>query len=165
MSYHNICIGALLESSANEFFLGFSSSLNGQTLELSIFVTTTESEPVNFAISAVGFSFTGTATSNSSTQIAIPNTFEVQNVIDREKGIRVKAEGDRTIVVYGLSYQEFLSDAFLALPCSSLPVDEYEYFAVTYTVVSNWNALILIVACEDDTLVTTPTESFVLQQQ
>ena len=70
--------------------------------ELYIFVTTTESEPVNFAISAVGFSFTGVATSTSSTQVSIPTTLEVEDSNDRDKGIRVKAEGDKTIVVYGL---------------------------------------------------------------
>ena len=138
-------------------------------LELSIFVTTTEPEPVSFAISAVGFSFTGVTNSTTSTQVAIPTTLEVQDSNDRNKGIRVKAEEDKSIVVYGLSYQDFISDAFLALPCSSLPVDEYEYFAVTYTVLMipgfNLPALILIVACEDDTLVTTPTGSIVLQQQ
>ena len=157
----------MLESSANEFFLGFATNYRGQGFpeELSIFVTTAESEPVAFAISAVGFSFTGIAMSDSSVKVAIPTTLQVAiGNNDRNKGIRVKAEGDRTIVVYGLSYQEFTSDAFLALPCSNLAVDEYEYFAVSY---SNGpgSSLILIVACENNTLVTTPTESFVLQQQ
>ena len=157
-----------MESSANEFFVGFASNLNDQSItELSIFVTTTEQEPVTFAISAFGFSFTGIATSTSSAKIAIPATLEVQNSYDRNKGIRVKAEEDKTIVVYGLSYLQLSSDAFLALPCNRLPVAEYEYYAVTYRTFfdSNLNSLILIVACEDDTLVTTPIESFVLQQQ
>ena len=156
----------MLESSANEFFVGFAFNIDDQNKELSLFVTTTEVEPVSFAISAVGFSFTGVTTSNSSVQVVIPNTLEVRlGDTDRNKGIRIKAEGDRTIVVYGLSYQVFTSDAFLALPCSNLAVDEYEYFAVSYSLSGDGNSLILIVACEDDTLVTTPTESFVLNQQ
>ena len=153
----------MLDSSANEFFLGFATNSKVPEVpeELSIFVTTTESEPVAFAVSAVNFSFTGTARSTSSVKVAIPTTLQVAiGNNDREKGIRVKAEGDKTIVVYGLSYHSLTSDAFLALPCSNLAVDEYEYFAVSYS-----NSLILIVACENDTLVTTPTESFVLQQQ
>ena len=164
-----LCLGALLESSANEFFLGFATNLQSQfgaPEELSIFVTTAESEPVAFAVSAVGFSFTGTATSTSSVKVAIPTTLQVAiGNNDREKGIRVKAEGDRTIVVYGLSYSSDTSDAFLALPCSNLAVDEYEYFAVSYSSSGDGSSLILIVACENDTLVTTPTESFVLNQQ
>ena len=157
--------GALLESSSNEFFLGFATNFQSPD-ELSIFVTTVESEPVAFAVSAVGFSFTGTATSNSSLKVAIPTTLQVSlGNNDREKGIRVKAEGDKTIVVYGLSYRLASSDAFLALPCSNLAVDEYEYFAVSYSLSGDGSSLILIVACENDTLVTTPTESFVLQQQ
>ena len=158
----------MLESSANEFFLGFATNHQGQGVpeELSIFVTTTESEPVAFAVSAVNFSFTGTATSTSSVKVAIPTTLQVAlGNNDRNKGIRVKAEGDRTIVVYGLSYSSATSDAFLALPCSNLAVDEYEYFAVSYSLNGHGSSLILIVACGNDTLVTTPTESFVLQQQ
>ena len=166
--------GALLDNSANEFFLGFAhKDAAGFAEGLYIFVTTTESEPVNFTISAVRFSFTGVATSTSSTQVSIPTTLEVEDSNDRDKGIRIKAEGDKIIGVYGLSYSRFSSDAFLALPCSNLPGDMYEYFAVTYTVLmtqfANYSALILIVACENDTRVTidTPTQSLdeVLQQQ
>ena len=66
-----------------------------------------------------------------------------------------------------LSYQQFTSDAFLALPCSNLAVNEYEYFAVTYTVlmINIGPALILIVACEDATQVTAPSLSLTLNRQ
>ena len=129
-----------------------------------MFITTSEPEPVNFDITANGFRFSGVANRNSSTRVILPNTVEVQSITDREKGIYVKAEGVRKIVVYGLSYAQFTSDAFLALPCNTLAVDSYEYYSVAYTVSSDWESLLLIVACEDDTLVITPTGSITLNR-
>ena len=73
---------------------------------------------------------------------------------ENDKGLSVTAEGQSNIVVYGLSYHVFTSDAFLALPCDRLPVNEYEYFAISYerlfaTLLSH----IVIVGCENDTIV------------
>ena len=70
---------------------------------------------------------------------------------ERDKGIRVSA-GDKRIVVYGLNYHEFTSDAFLALPCDPLPVEQYEYYAISYTNGPLYSH-ILIVSCEDNTVV------------
>ena len=134
---------------------------------LQLFVTTPEPQPVNFVVSADGFIFSGAVTGNSSITVNIPQSFEVTSSDDREKGIRVKAEENKNLVVYGLSYQQFTSDAFLALPCSNLAVDEYEYYAVTYTPLSgfNYRSFILVVACEDNTVITTPDISFTLNRQ
>ena len=153
--------GSVLESSANKFFVGFARNL--ELDQLSLFVTTSEPLPVNFVVTAIGFSFSGMATSNTSTQVIIPNTFQVQSTADRNKGIYIKAEGDRKITVYGLSYAEFTSDAYLALPCNPLAVDEYVYYGVTYSV-SSWPSLLLIVACEDNTLVSTSSTTITLDR-
>ena len=51
------------------------------------------------------------------------------------------------------------------MPCSRLPIDEYEYYAVTYPS-RRWPIYILIVACEDNTIVTTgASASVTLNQQ
>ena len=133
-----------MDSSANEFFLGFSLNYAGDDITLQLFVTTTESSPVMFTVNTTGFHYSGIATHNSSTNVTLPSSLQVSDDSERNKGIYVKAEGDKKIVVYGLNYHEFTTDAFLALPCSRLPVDEYEYYAATI-------GMILIVACEDNT--------------
>ena len=133
--------------------VGFSYNLEGTSI--SLFVSTPEPTPVRFTVTANGLNFEGVATSDSSTEVTIPPTLEVRSGTERNKGILVRAEGERKIVVYGLSYAEFTTDAYLALPCSTLAVDEYEYFAVTYPS-TRWNSDILIVGCEDNTVVTTP---------
>ena len=125
--------GALLESSANELIVGFASYTFSFPHELSLYVTTTEVESVNFTISAVGFSFTGVATRESSVQVEIPNTFEVRlEEDDCNEGFRIKAEGDSTVIVYGLSHGVSTADVFLALPCGNLAVDEYEISSTIY---------------------------------
>ena len=150
--------GSILDSSANEFFVGFSVNNNGNSL-LQLFVTTTESSPVKFTVNATGFNYSGIATHNSSTNVTLPNSLQVidAGTSERNKGIYVKAEGDRKIVVYGLNYMMFTTDAFLALPCSRLPIDEYEYYVVTYST----GATILIVVCEDNTVVNTGQSTFI----
>lgn len=149
-----------MDSSANEFFLGFSRNIVESPVTLQLFITTTETDPVKFAVNATGFSFNGVATHNSSVTVTLPTSLEVTNANERHKGIHVKAEGVKTIVVYGLTYEIHSSDAFLALPCSRLPVDEYEYYAITYPSTS-WSSYILIVACEDNTIVNTGASTFV----
>ena len=100
-----IYVGAILESAANEFLIGFSANLveGNQVPSLQLFVTTPETNPVTFTVTANGFSFTGTTTSNSSTMVNLPSTLQILSNTERNKGIYVKAEGESKIVLYGLS--------------------------------------------------------------
>ena len=151
-----------MENTANEFIIGFSVNFNVSfPHSLLLFVTTPETSPVTFMVTANGFNFTGTAFNNSSTEVIIPSTFQVRSNSERNKGIYVKAEGESKIAVYGLSYYMYSSDAFLALPCSNLTVEEYEYYAMTYpdTRTELFTSDVLIVGCEDNTLVTTPSNT------
>ena len=155
--------GSTLESAANEFFLGFSTNFNtAQNLQL--FVTTAESSSVNFIVEAAGFSSTGVAVRDSSAVINIPTSLEVGSTSERNKGIHVKAEGDKTINVYGLSYSAQTSDAFLALPCNRLAQDSYEYFAASVPVNDQSLSGVLVVACENNTEISIGSESVTLNR-
>ena len=141
----------MLGSASSEFFVAFGENLGPAILRL--FITSIEPDPVPITIETLrGFNFTGIATPNETTTVEIPNTFEVVSSSERDKGIRVSA-GDNRIVVYGLNFNVFTSDAFLALPCDRLPVAQYEYYAISYTDGSNRLSHILIVGCEDNTMV------------
>ena len=155
-----------MENAANEFIVGFSVNHKvSVTTSLLLFVTTPETNPVTFTVTANGFNFTGTAFNNSSTEVSIPSTFLVASDSERNKGIYVNAEGESKIVVYGLSYKSGTSDAFLALPCSNLAVEEYEYYAMTYPDRRpHLTSDVLIVGCEDNTLVTTPSNTITLNR-
>ena len=158
-----------MENTANEFIIGFSVNYDASEISpsLLLFVTTPETNPVTFTVTANGFNFTGTVFNNSSTEVSIPSTFQVESNSERNKGIYVKAEGESKIVVYGLSYDMYTSDAFLVLPCTNLEVEEYEYYAMTYPdrrPELNLTSDVLIVGCEDNTLVTTPSNTITLNR-
>ena len=161
-----INLETILENAANEFIIGFSVNFKVSVpSSLSVFVTTKETNSVIFTVTANGFNFTGTAFNNSSTEVSIPSTFQVTSNSERNKGIYVKAEGESKIVVYGLSYRQTTSDAFLALPCSNLAVEEYEYYAMTYPDRRpELTSDVLIVGCEDNTLVTTLSNTITLNR-
>ncbi len=59
-----------------------------------------------------------------------------------------------TSTCYGLSFNSGGSaDAYLALPCSKMAVDEYEYYGISYDTLSSYPSVILLVACENETVV------------
>ena len=112
-----------------------------------------------------GFSYTGFATNKNTLEVAIPNSFQLFSSKERDKGIWIKAENQSDIVVYGLNYRNFTSDAFLALPCNHLPVDYYEYYGVSYRdFESGYNNYFLVVACEDNTTVHVGRSTVVLSR-
>ena len=161
-----ILLGNIFENAANEFFLGFSqNSLGAESLLL--FVTTTEPNPVNFSVDTLmGFSFTGVATNAATTRITLPTNFQVftSDISERNKGIRVRAEEGMRIVVYGLNFRMLSSDAFVALPCNRLPVTEYEYYVISFLPSGSRPSTYLLVGCEDDTIITTPSSTLTLNQ-
>ena len=108
------------------------------------------------------FSFTGVASNNVTTRVTLPLSIRVfsNSITERNKGIRVKAEEEKRIVVYGLNFCGTSSDSFVALPCDQLPVLVYEYYAVSYGSGSS----ALLVGCSDDTTVTTPSSTLTLNQ-
>ena len=110
----------------------------------------------------LGFYFTGVAMQNTTTVVPLGGSYQVFSSIDRRKGIHVSA-GDKAVVVYGLNYDEFTSDAFLALPCSRLTVDQYEYYGMTYDNTSEESQL-LFVGCEDNTTISIASTTITLNQ-
>ena len=146
--------GNVLKSASSEYFVAFGRNNLDASPTLRLFITSIEPDPVPITIESLrGYTFSAIATQNATTTVEIPNTFQVFSSSDRDKGIRVSA-GDNRIVVYGLNYDRFTSDAFLALPCDRLPVEQYEYYAISYTDGgSDRLSYILIVSCEDNTMV------------
>ena len=160
-------VGNVLESSSSQFIVGFArnddAGVDSATLRL--FISSMEPDPVSVTVETLtGFNFTGLATNNGTLTIEIPNTFQVFSSSERNKGIGVTAEGQSNIVVYGLNYDMFTSDAYLALPCDRLPVEQYEYYGISYNSGSFGLSHILIVGCEDDTVVQVDSQSIPLNR-
>ena len=141
------------DSNSTEFVVAFGGNHVSQTdsATLTLFISSVEPGPVPITIETLrGFKFSGFATNNDTLSVDIPNTFQVTSITERDKGIRITAENQSQIMVYGLNYETFTSDGFLALPCYHLPQNEYEYYALSYSDRVT-RGHILIVSCEDNT--------------
>ena len=129
-----------------------------------LWITTKESTPVNFQV----FTFFGllasvVATPGESTYVDIPLGFVVFNSTEdndmdtRFKGIRIKAEDDRRIVVFGQHEEVASNDAYLGLPVISRPPGtSYEYIAASIfgdsgTASQVTDSVALIIGTENDT--------------
>ena len=155
-----------VDNSASDFYVGFArNDVDGfASTTLQLFVTTRDPDPVPFTVeTSLGFNFVGVAMSNATTVVQLPagNTFHVLSSAERNKGIHVTA-GDKQLVVYGLNFETFTSDAFLALPCPQLSLDEYEYYGITFP--GSLQGQLLYVACEDNTTITFATTTIILNQ-
>ncbi len=153
----------------NEFFVGFFRNRFGRTNEPEVippvlWITTKESMPVNFEVfTFFGFLTSGVATPGEIIYVDIPLGFIVfDSSVDSEtdtrfKGIYIKAEDDRRIVVFGQHEEVASNDAYLALPIISLPaVRSYEYIAASIfgdsgTVPQAKDSVALIIGTENDT--------------
>ncbi|XP_064396279.1 uncharacterized protein LOC135343205 isoform X2 [Halichondria panicea] len=132
-------------SSAGKKFVGFQRT--------DLYITNPESSAVYFTITPINISGN---VSNSSTTVIPVEVFSVVNESRKIKGILVEADGN--INLYGMSYHYHsltdAADVYLALPCSKMVVDEYEYYGISYnTINSNTPSVILLVACENETVV------------
>ena len=120
--------------------------------------------PVNFTVSTFfGFLASGVATPGEITYVDIPLGFVVfdssadTDEDTRFKGIYIKAENDRRIVVFGQHEEVASNDAYLALPIISLPAGRsYEYIAASIrgdsgTVAQAKDSVALIIGTENDT--------------
>ena len=147
---------------ANEFIIGFMENaiVSTATDTLPLLITTDEPCPVNFTVEATNpqFLMTGIATYGSITTLQLPKDVTIMSDSQRNKGIHVKAEGDKTISVYGSNHEVVSSDTFTALPCIDYPVTlvngrrqrhRYHIFSGSSTAISS--SQFLIISCRDNT--------------
>ena len=106
----------MTSSTGNKFVVGFPRNL-GRAEAIQLVITNPESSAVSFTVTPINISGN---VSNSSTTVIIPSSFEVFSVNERNKGILIEADGN--VNVFGISLEEFSTDAYLALPCTVMAV-------------------------------------------
>ena len=129
-----------------------------------LWITTKESTPVNFNVSTVfGLVTSDVATPGEITYVNISlglvvfDSSENSMTDSQFKGIHIKAEDNRRIVVFGQNEEVASNDAYLALPIISRPVgSSYEYIAASIqgdsgTAQQAKDSVVLIVGTENDT--------------
>ena len=130
-----------------------------------LWITTKESTSVNFTVSTIfGQLASDVARPGEITYVNIPIGFVVfdssnpQDTTDSlYKGIHIKAEGKRRIVVFGQNEEVASNDAYLALPVISRPAGStYEYIAASVygdqgNIQEAKDSVALIIGTENDT--------------
>ena len=152
----------------NEFYVGFfwSRYNESQNIPPILLVTTTESTPVNFNVATITETlYTGLASPGQITYVSVDtelvafDSMQVNNADIQFKGIHIKTENSRKIIVYG---QHVSNDAFLALPVFKLPpgrTHEYIVISVDKAESLTSDSTVLIVGTENNTNLTViPTE-------
>ena len=154
----------------NEFYVGFFRNRFGRAsvqeeIDPILWITTKESTLVNFNVSTIfGLITSDIARPGELTYVSISLGFVVfdssnpQNTEDSlYKGIHIKAENDRRIVVFGQNEEVASNDAYLALPIISRPAgSSYEYIAASVhgdqgNVQEAKDSVALIIGTENDT--------------
>ena len=154
----------------NEFYVGFFRNQFGRASEQEVippilWITTKESTSVNFTVSTYfGQLASDVARPGEITYVNIPIGFVVFDSSDEDdtadslyKGIHIKAEGNRRIVVFGQNEEVASNDAYLALPIILRPAgSSYEYIAASVfgdqgNVREAKDSVALIIGTENDT--------------
>ena len=156
-----------LSSKGNEFVLGFMGNIANAPIDsatAALFVTTDDPDPVDFTVEYFGRSDTYEARKGRTTLAKLPvslNNVDDIRIIsesERNKGVHVKTTNHtKLLTVYGINDAAVSTDMFLALPCHRYPVVDYRYFVFstfTQEIRGTFQSRFLIVACEDDTMVT-----------
>ena len=151
-------------STGSEFYLGFfedhySFGCNTELYPPVIWITTTEQQPITVTVETYNkVIFSGVVCPSFYTYVSIPLDLTVHESAISYKGVRVRAEDNKKIVVFG-QYEQFGSnDAYLALPViSSPPNGIFKYIVVSVrgsALSSGRHSVALIIGTEDDTKVT-----------
>lgn len=111
-----------LDSKGTDFWVGFPLNYLGGGTNFSLFVSGEEATIVNVEVPSLGFVTSVPVEPGIAAAIALPPGVEVlgEDVVGDE-GIKVFA--DREITVYGLSRQQYTTDAYLGLPNDVLGLD------------------------------------------
>ena len=95
-----------------------------------MFITTPESVPVNFTISAPGTGYFHRATVDPGGVKEFTfsgQDYALRNTTDRSKGLIVTAENERRVFVYVAQDNQDSTDSLLALPTHDLGAASYTY--------------------------------------
>ena len=139
-----------------EYYLGFFAKHRAYSSEISVLLTTSDTQPVKYSIEApgVGYYHNGTISPDDEVILNLPLTVQVSSYSDQDKGIYFKASSNK-ITLIGQNLGRYASDSYFALPITKLDSAEYVYYGISMprTVVHSilYDSSILIVGAENDT--------------
>ena len=161
--YFTLCV--ILLGNAVSYYLGFFKNVFSTT-NLSILLTTTETDPVEYSIETVRVNYyvnetvpagtvsVGTVSAGNDVILNLSTTLEVASDNDQHNGIYLTTSSNKVTVI-GQSLRVRSSDSYLALPIITLGDIDYVYYGISVPKAFHGfplNSSILIVGTEDNTL-------------
>ena len=149
----------------NHYYLGFFTNYPSVNSIISILLTTTNTQPVQYSIEAPSISYylNGTVSVDDEVILNIPNSIEVESIYDQDKGIYLATSSD-SVTVIGQNQESFTTESFFALPVIELD-DVYVHYGISVrrTVVHSATvySTILIVGTENNTMMTLTVTQYV----
>ena len=143
------------ESSTHVFGILPNEMASGSAHEFALYITTQEKERVNFTVKTLTSTIAADSVeSGSPVNIPLPASSDVDSITDRRKGIVISTGSRKKISVVISSISGTLSiTTYQVFPPWGYTTDEYIYFAVSVTGMSNLGT-ILIVAANNNTAIT-----------
>ena len=147
---------AFIVGVVNRYYLGFLANHPSVDSIVSILLTTTETQPVQYSIESpgIGYYVNGNLSVDDEVVLNIPSSVEVESIYDQNKGIYLTTSSD-SITVIGQNQYRTTSDSFFVLPVIELD-GVYVYYGVSVrrTVVhsASVDSTILIVGTENNTM-------------
>ena len=140
----------------------FSNHPDAGSLPITLLITTTGNESVNFTVESIdGIFYERIVNPMEGIRVSISDSFVVSNVTEIDKGIAIKADDEKQISVSVSSHYTYSSDSYLALPLIEyINIDEYTYYAVTpdTNITGLMNRVLLVGGYDNTTVTVTPTE-------
>lgn len=115
---------------------------------------------MHFSITSSSFVYIGGVSNGSFSTIELPETLELRDENDRNKGIRIRTtDQNKKISIHLLKEGVYLSGGFLALPSKeTFGVEQYAYYITSYLWDNRVNvdpySGVVIVGCHNDTQIT-----------
>ena len=139
------------------YYLGFFVNYNINDGRISILLTTSDIESVEYSIEApgVGYFHNGTISAGDEVTLNLSLSVQVSSYNDQDKGICLTASSDKITVIGQYLGSRATSDSYFALPIIKLDSAKYVYYGISVprTVVHSqlFDSSILIVGTENNT--------------
>ena len=154
--------------SSYDFYIGaLRNNNNRDTTNIWLYIMTLSSSPVTYNVTySSGTIAAGTVTNTTLAKLSISTDLVVadSSYQNRNKGIHVSANSEISVLL--INYQSNSIGDYLAYPVQTLPLPQYQYYAVsTGTLVVSALSEVLLVGTEDNTAVTVvPTQNIAVPQ-
>jgi hypothetical protein len=115
-------------SAGKEFYFAFTPNFNVYPASINLYITGPQDTAGTVEVAGVGISQTFTVKANAITTVTLPKSIYLHPQ-DQISNLTVHITAQNEVTVFGMNYEQYTSDGFLAIPVEALG---QEYYALGY---------------------------------